>query len=208
MKKMRIIILALCCFALVSCADEDTKSKPGESNELKASVHTSIEAVTYNQAIKESDLIAEVQIAKKSDTISGGNNIVSKTKFESKIKKVYAGGKKNQDIIDILQDGQEGLEIENYPLFQSGETYILMLMDSGDGQTFWIKGQVNGTYFVDGNTTLKFGNSELGLPRNNGRSKLGMLITKKQKEMTSNFQVLDTSALKEKIEKDANETAY
>ncbi|SQC59003.1 hypothetical protein [Listeria newyorkensis] len=144
MKKMRIIILSLCCFALVSCGDEDTNSKPSGSNELKASVHTSIEAVTYNQAIKESDLIAEVQIAKKSDTISGGNNIVPKTKFESKIKKVYAGDKKNQDIIDILQGGQEGLEIENYPLFQSGETYILMLMDSGDGQTFWIKGQVNG----------------------------------------------------------------
>ncbi|WP_149024202.1 hypothetical protein [Listeria cornellensis] len=200
MKKMRIIILSLCCFVLVSCGDEDTNSKPSGSNELKASIHTSIEAVTYNQAIKESDLIAEVQIAKKSDTISGGNNIVPKTKFESKIKKVYAGDKKNQDIIDILQDGQEGLEIENYPLFQSGETYILMLMDSGDGQTFWIKGQVNGTYLVDGNTTLKFGNSELGLL--DSKNNLNSAVIEKLENFNNKVQVLDTIDFRERLDKD------
>ncbi|MBC1474969.1 hypothetical protein HB852_10100 [Listeria grandensis] len=200
MKKVRIMILSLSCFALVSCNEEDTKGNSNRNNELKASVHTLIEAVTYNQAIKESDLIAEVRIGKKSDTISGGNNIIAKTKFESKIKKVYAGDKKNQDIIDILQDGKEGMEIENYPLFQSGETYILMLIDSGDGQTFWIKGQVNGTYFVAGNTTLKFGNSEPSLPKK--KNNLDSAVIEKLENFNNKVQVLDTIDFRERLDKD------
>ncbi|MBA3927269.1 hypothetical protein [Listeria rustica] len=97
------------------------------------------------------------------------------------------------------------MEIEDYPLFQSGETYILMLMDSGDGKTFWIKGQVNGTYFVDGGTTLKFGDTEPSLHEKKDISDLDEAIIEKQEETANNSQVLDTETFQAQLEKDVKE---
>ncbi|EUJ22558.1 hypothetical protein PGRAN_13061 [Listeria grandensis FSL F6-0971] len=92
------------------------------------------------------------------------------------------------------------MELENYPLFQSGETYILMLIDSGDGRTFWIKGQVNGTYFVAGNTTLKFGNSEPSLPKK--KNNLDSAVIEKLENFNNKVQVLDTIDFRERLDKD------
>ncbi|EUJ52174.1 hypothetical protein DFP96_10894 [Listeria rocourtiae] len=80
-----------------------------------------------------------------------------------------------------------------------------MLMDSGDGKTFWIKGQVNGTYFVDGDTTLKFGDSETSLPKKEDIKNLDKATIEKQEETGNNLQVLDTEAFKTKLEKDMKE---
>ncbi|KGL43734.1 hypothetical protein DUK53_14670 [Listeria sp. SHR_NRA_18] len=205
MKKQKICILMLSCLVLVACGKENAEETTKPNSELKANVHTSIEDVTYDQAIKEADLIAEVKIGKVNDIVEGGNNIVAKTKFEGSIEKVYAGNKKNDEAIYVLQEGKEGMEIEDYPLFQSGETYILMLVDSGDGKTFWIKGQVNGTYFVDGDATLKFGDTEPTLPEKKDISDLDETIIEKQEETANNSQVLDTEAFQLQLEKDVKE---
>ncbi|EUJ52175.1 hypothetical protein [Paenilisteria rocourtiae] len=61
MKRLKMTILFLSCFILVACGKENAEETTKSSNKLKASVHTSIEDVTYNQAIKEADLIAEVK---------------------------------------------------------------------------------------------------------------------------------------------------
>ncbi|WP_430536634.1 hypothetical protein [Listeria rocourtiae] len=203
MKKLTIIFLSFSI--LVACSKEPAKETSKSNNKLEASVHTSIEDVTYDQAIKEADLIAEVKIGKLKEIVEGRDNIVAKSKFEGTIEKIYAGKKKTNDPVYILQEGKNGMEIENYPLFESGETYILMLMDSGDGKTFWIKGQVNGTYFVDGDTTLKFGDSESALPEKENTKTLDQAIIEKQEETANNSQVLDTEAFKMQLEKDVKE---
>ncbi|MBC6309056.1 hypothetical protein HCJ66_05765 [Listeria sp. FSL L7-1582] len=200
MKKQKICILILSCLVLTACGKEKAEESTKPNNELKASVHTSIEDVTYDQVIKEADLIAEVKIGAINNIVEGGNNIVAKTKFEGSLEKVYAGNKKNNEAIYVLQEGKDGMEIEDYPLFQPGETYILMLMDSGDGKTFWIKGQVNGTYFVDGDTTLKFGNSEPGLP--DSKNNLNSALIEKLENFNNKVQVLDTIDFREQLDKD------
>ncbi|MBC1780385.1 hypothetical protein [Listeria booriae] len=199
MKKIKLVIPLFICMLLVACEEEKANTK---DNELSASVHASTEDISYKQAVAEADLIVEVSIQKMQGVIEGGNNIIAKTKFEGQVNNVYTGSKKVTDTISILQEGKNGMEIENYPLFEPGENYILMLMDSGDGKTYWIKGQLNGTYLIEDKSTLKFGKQEVTLPEKKDISDVEASIIEKQKETGGNSQILDTAKFKKQIQND------
>ncbi|MBC1335143.1 hypothetical protein HCJ13_05945 [Listeria booriae] len=199
MKKIKLVIPLFICMLLVACEEEKANTK---DNELSASVHASTEDISYKQAVAEADLIVEVSIQKMQGVIEGRNNIIAKTKFEGQINNVYSGSKKVKDTISILQEGKNGMEIENYPLFEPGENYILMLMDSGDGKTYWIKGQLNGTYLIEDKSTLKFGKQEVTLPEKKDISDVEASIIEKQKETGGNSQILDTAKFKKQIQND------
>ncbi|MBA3927270.1 hypothetical protein [Listeria rustica] len=112
MKKQKICILILSCLALAACGKEKVEETTKPNNELKASVHTSIEDVTYDQAIKEADLIAEVKIGAVNNIVEGGNNIVAKTKFEGSLEKVYAGNKKKMKLYMFYRRGKMGWRLK------------------------------------------------------------------------------------------------
>lgn len=202
MGKVKLLIPFVCFIFLVACGNEKADTQKEDDNTLKASVHTSIEDVSYEQAIEEADLIAEVSIKKIQGIVEGGNNIVAKTKFEGRIDKVYAGSKKDNDTISILQEGKDGMEVEDYPMFKPGEKYILMLMNSGDKQTYWIKGQVNGTYLVEEKSILKFGEKEEALPEKADKNTIEASIKEKQEETDGNSQILDTKLFEKQLESD------
>ncbi|MBC2173330.1 thioredoxin family protein [Listeria booriae] len=202
MGKIKLVIPLLLFIFLVACENEKANTKEVFDNPLKASVNTTIENLSYEQTIEEADLIVEVGIQRSQGIIEGGTNIIAKTKFEGRINKVYEGSRKINDTISILQDGKKGMEVENYPLFKSGETYILTLMDSGNGKTYWIKGQTNGTYMMGNRSMLKFGKKEEDLPEKEDTGDAEHNIIEKQKETNGNSQMLDSSKFKTKLQND------
>lgn len=168
-----------------------------EEDEKKV-IYGKTEAFAFKDAIKNADLIAEIEITKHVEDL---NEPSPKTLFEGELIKAFKN-KKAPDKIKILQAGNQEYSYNEFSLFKPGEKYILFLKEAvGDGfdgtDTYWILGEETNIYSVLENNSVKKWSlkdenlSDIEIKDNNVRLK----------NENGNEQVLDKKLFEEKMKK-------
>lgn len=142
-----------------------TSAVPGEeslettkrSEQIKALVMS----YSIDEAVKKSDLIAEIVIKNKVEEFDKPS---PQTAFSAEVNNVLKGNLEKGSIINVLQDGNTTISFNGTPMFQPGESYVLMLMEAvglDNDNTYWILGAETGIYqVVTDQTLMKWQKSE------------------------------------------------
>lgn len=111
-------------------------------------IKTTYKDISIDESIKISDLIAKVEIVKKTKEI---DKPACKTFFDAKILNIYEGQDKLKNVskISIIQDGNSNWLVNGNPMFENKEKLILILKKvPGYNNTFnIISGSIN-TYKI------------------------------------------------------------
>jgi hypothetical protein len=136
----RIQLLFIVCllFSTVACA------------QTKGAINATLNYYNFDDSIKRSDLIVEVEILSKDGEIT--NDPLPKTLFNCSVIRIFKGEvdkEKNNEII-ITQLGNEKWIVNGNKLFESGEKYILFLkIDNGYFNTYWISSEEVNIYKIE-----------------------------------------------------------
>lgn len=118
------------------------------TEEQRGELHGELEILPFSKAVKETDLIAEVEIIEAVKEIDDPS---PKTIFEVSIQKVHHGDSSlEKEERHVLQQGNSDWTFNENELFQTGDRYILFLKSTIgiDYADFWILGEEGGMYQV------------------------------------------------------------
>ncbi|QTD40291.1 hypothetical protein [Sporosarcina sp. Te-1] len=157
-KVLRIIGIGIigftALFFIISLNDskDNSRLEVGKNNTLsstKGKLHGELKTYSFDDAVNEAELIAEIIIEKQIKEI--GEPPTPKTLFEATVTEIYKGPP-NLDKIEVLQAGNSKWSFGN-ELFSPDEKYILFLKKAvGEefegSDVYWIIGEETNTYSV------------------------------------------------------------
>lgn len=163
-----VLIVGCCLFAVWLYQEAESKAttvivdqsapskKPVES--LKA--HGLVQTFSIKEASQKADVIAEVEIVKELEELYEPGH---KTIYSAKVIHSLKGNVEDGSTVFVMQDGNSKVMFNDNPQFQSGETFILILMKAvsvDEPDTYWILGAETGVYEVLGDTLVKWSKPE------------------------------------------------
>jgi hypothetical protein len=135
-----ILLIFIVCPLLTTAACTQTKG----------AMSATLNYYNFEDSIKRSDLIVEVEILSKDREIT--DDPLPKTLFNCSVIRIFKGEvdkEKNNEII-ITQLGNEKWIVNGNKLFESGEKYILFLkIDSRYYNTYWISSEEVNIYKIE-----------------------------------------------------------
>lgn len=192
-----ILALTIGCSASVNGRAELEQSPP-------KSIHGTLHAYHFQDALSSSDLVVKVEIEKKTRELSDPS---PKTLFQAKIlDELKADPSLDSNEIHILQQGNREWLFNDNDLFSEKDRYVLFLkraIDIAEPNTYWILGEETGMYKDSGNgKLLKLSYYDKQLEDIEDK-KLTTIYMKdnEQKRLQKDVQVIHEQQLKDKVKK-------
>jgi len=156
MKKFLIASLFLVFFLLLGCqnqADKNIVENQQEKDDAEIddnqrtldNIDGEIEIFEFKEAVRTSNLIAQVKIIESVEEIDGPT---PKTMYRATLIESLKGTSDAKEIF-VLQQGNSDFVFRDNPLFKKGENYLLFLMETADldiEDSYWILGEETGIY--------------------------------------------------------------
>lgn len=135
----------------VEDSNSEEVSKDNSSNEI-VFFEGEVEYFTFDEAVDQADLIAEVEIIEQ---IREKTDPLPQTFFKANILQDITGEKSGEII--FTQVGIQGEEFNGVSVFEPGEKYVLFLRDNPDYEDvdYFIQGEELGMYKDDGETLVR-----------------------------------------------------
>lgn len=206
-KQYHVISIIAISLMLTACNNEvdtieikDAVKGNNEANKPVGNISAEIQTYPFEEAIKVSELIAEIEII---DNVRELNEPIAKTIFSATITEgIKVDSMLTTDILHIMQQGNSEWTFNGIEIFQPGEKYILFLKSAKNIQeknTYWILGEETGVYkIIDDKYIAKLSLRDQALADIEVK-KLSDELTKSKN--SKEIQVLLKEEFKEKIKK-------
>ncbi|MFT4417329.1 hypothetical protein ACLM5H_26240 [Fredinandcohnia humi] len=196
-----LLLLTACNYEKDTIEKEEGVNGNNEKFNPVGTISAEIQTYAFEEAIKESELIAELEITEKVREL---NEPSAKTIYKAKIiEGIKKDSKLTTDNLHIMQQGNSEWIFNGNEMFQPGEKYILFLKNAINIQeedTYWILGEETGMYKkIDDKYIAKLSQKDEALA-DIEEKKLSDELTKTEKS-SKEIQVILKEEFKEKVKK-------
>lgn len=194
-----LLLLTACNYEKKETIEKEEVNGNNEVFNPVGTISAEIQTYQFEEAIKESELIAEIEITEKVREL---NEPTAKTIYKAKIiEGIKKDSKLTTDNLYIMQQGNSEWTFNGNEMFQPREKYILFLKNAINIQeedTFWILGEETGMYKkIDDKYIAKLSLRDEALA-DIEEKKLSDELTKTEKNLKE-IQVILKEEFKEKI---------
>lgn len=170
-----------------------------QDSDTEMRISASRETYSLEESVEDSEAVLKVKIGNTIAEIKEGG--FPQTVHEADVIETLKGN--TSEKIKIIQDGTKSVPVDDNPLFEKGETYILVLKEADStieyDNAYWITDE----YYVNKDTAVeifpKSDNESMDLPKQRN-SEISRAAKSKINELSFNPDVVETDELVEKIE--------